>query len=110
DLRSSFTLADITHENVVDGVSADYLQRLASVAGETVWRLLEGPAGPVDALRLSVGAAWDRATAPQTGGLESLGTLHDWGGRIGLSAVVDGGDALLHAGLSRRGRFPALRE
>ncbi len=110
DLRSSFTLADITHENVVDGVPADYQQRLASVAAEIVWRLLEGPAGPLDALRLSIGAAWDRATTPKTGGLESLGTLHDWGGRIGLSAVVDGGDALLHAGLSRRGRFPALRE
>ncbi len=32
------------------------------------------------------------------------------GGRAGLKAVLGGGQTTLHAGISRRGRFPALRE
>jgi len=36
--------------------------------------------------------------------------MEGWGARAGLSATVDGGRTLLHAGVSRRGRFPSLRE
>ncbi|MBT8403265.1 MAG: TonB-dependent receptor [Gemmatimonadetes bacterium] len=110
DLRTSLTLADIGHETREDGESTDYRQRLFSLAGETVWRLVDGGWGALDGLRLSAGAAWDRGTTPETGGRPSLGTLDDWGGRVGLSALFRGGDFLAHAGLSRRGRFPSLRE
>ncbi len=110
DFRTSFTLADIRHEAIEDGVSTDYAQRLVSLAGETLWRLLEAPLGPLDGLRLSVGGAWDRGSTPETGGRESLGTIDDWGGRIGLSGLFDNGGTLVHASLSRRGRFPSLRE
>ncbi|MDH3224441.1 MAG: TonB-dependent receptor, partial [Gemmatimonadota bacterium] len=68
------------------------------------------PGAPLSNLRLSFGGAWDRGTTPKTGGLESLGTIDDWGARVGISGVVGGGRALIHAGLSRRGRFPSLRE
>ena len=110
ELRASFTYSDIFHEATVDGVSSDYQQRLLSLAGETAWRLLEGPKGWLESFRVSLGGAWDRGTTPRTGGLPSLGTLDDWGARLGLSALVNDGGTALHAGMSRRGRFPSLRE
>ncbi len=110
DLRGAFTLADIHHTSTVEGASDRFQQRLMSLAGETLWQLVDEPVGALDGLRLSLGAAWDRGTTPRTAGRESLGTLDDWGGRVGLSALFDEGNTLVHAGLSRRGRFPALRE
>jgi len=110
ELRGSFTFSDINHKAVVDGEVARYQQRLMSLAGETAVRLVENPDGVLESLRMSVGGAWDRGTTPKTGGLESLGTLDDWGARVGLSALVNDGGTALHGGVSRRGRFPALRE
>jgi len=110
ELRGSFTYSDIFHEATVDGVSSDYQQRLLSLAGETAWRLVEDPTGWLESFRVSVGGAWDRGSTPRTGGLPSLGTLDDWGARLGFSAVVRDGSTALHAGISRRGRFPSLRE
>jgi iron complex outermembrane receptor protein len=110
ELRGSFTYSDILHEAIVNEASAEYQQRLMSLAGESVWRLMEDPGGWVQSLRLSVGGVWDRGSTPRTGGLESLGILDDWGARVGLSALVNDGAMALHAGVSRRGRFPALRE
>jgi iron complex outermembrane receptor protein len=109
DLRAAFTWADINHDATVDGSLSTYRQRLTSLGGETVWRLVED-GGPLDALRLTVGGAWDRGDTPETGGLPSLGVIDDWGARAGLTALVRNGATLLHAGVSRRGRFPALRE
>jgi outer membrane receptor protein involved in Fe transport len=110
DLRGSFTFSDINHEAIIDGESANYQQHLMSLAGETAIRLIESPAAVLESLRMSVGGAWDRGSTPRTGGLESLGTLNDWGARVGLSALVNDGSTALHAGVSRRGRFPSLRE
>jgi iron complex outermembrane receptor protein len=62
-------------------------------------------------LRLSVGGAFDVAETPESGGREPRqDRLEDWGARIGLSAALNRGNTLLHAGASRRGRFPSLRE
>ena len=36
--------------------------------------------------------------------------MGDWGGRLGLSSLTGGGSLLLHGGISRRARFPSLRE
>ncbi|HSM04491.1 MAG TPA: TonB-dependent receptor [Longimicrobiales bacterium] len=110
ELRAAFTLSDIFHESTEDGVAEEYEQRLMSLAGETIWRLLDDPTATVETLRLSLGGAWDRGTTPKTGGRTSLGTLDDWGARVGLSALLNDGATLVHAGLSRRGRFPSLRE
>lgn len=110
DLRGSFTLSDIFHEAIVDGESSDYEQRLMSLAGETAIQLVEDHGGALESLRLSLGGAWDRGNTPRTGGLESLGTLDDWGARMGLTALVNDGATAFHGGVSRRGRFPSLRE
>jgi hypothetical protein len=110
DLRAAFTYADINHDATVDGTVSEYQQQLLSLGGETVWRLLENPGGSLEALRLSFGGAYDLGKTPKTGGLPGLGTLSDWGARLGLTALVNDGRTLFHAGMSRRGRFPALRE
>lgn len=110
DLKGSFTWSDIWHEATIDGAAAEFNQRLMSLAGEMSWRLLGVPRGPLEALNLSFGGAWDRGSTPQSGGRTPLGTIDDWGARIGMSALVNDGATLVHAGLSRRGRFPALRE
>jgi len=110
ELRASFTYSDIFHEAVEDGTASEYQQRLVSLAGETAWRLVNDGEGRLESLRMSVGGAWDRGSTPKTGGLESLGTLDDWGARLGLTALTNEGRTALHAGVSRRGRFPALRE
>ncbi len=110
ELRSALTFADIHHDETTDGSTLTYQQRLFSAGVETVWRMIEYGDGPIEGLRLSVGAAYDRASTPQTGGRTSLGALGDWGARLGLSAVANDGGTLIHAGVSRRGRFPSLRE
>ena len=110
DLRAALTFADIRHDATVDGELAEYQQQLSSLGGETVWRLVENRDGLLEALRLSVGGALDRGETPLTGGNPSLGTLDDWGARVGMTALTHDGATLFHAGVSRRGRFPALRE
>ena len=110
DLRAAWTWADIRQDVAVDGVAADYRQTLASLGLESVWRVWERSAGPIHSVRLSLGGAWDRGDTPRTGGLPSLGAIGDWGARAGLTALVGDGQTLLHAGMSRRGRFPSLRE
>ena len=109
DLRAAFTFADIAHREFLPDGEARYRQQLMSAGGETVVRLIEEGQG-LEALRLTVGAAYDIGRTPESGGREPLGTLGEWGGRIGLSAVLGGGATLVHAGVSRRGRFPSLRE
>jgi iron complex outermembrane receptor protein len=110
NLAAAFTLADIDHEAIVDGESAAYRQRVMSVAGETTWQLVDAPTASLATVRLSVGGAWDRGWTPRTGNLPATGTMDDWGARAGISAIFAGGTTLIHAGVSRRGRFPALRE
>jgi iron complex outermembrane receptor protein len=110
DLQSSFTFADIRRDERVDGDFRAFQQKLLSAAAEMGWRLVDEPVGPFSSLRLSFGGAWDRGTTPLTGNLESLPTLDDWGARVGLSALVNDGNTMVHAGASRRGRFPSLRE
>jgi iron complex outermembrane recepter protein len=110
EVRSSFTRADIRREEDIDGDVRRFQQELTSLAAESRWRLVDRPGAPVSALNLAFGGAWDRGTTPLTGGLESLPTIDDWGGRVGVSAVVNEGNTMLHLGANRRGRFPALRE
>ncbi|MBD3160815.1 MAG: TonB-dependent receptor [Candidatus Eisenbacteria bacterium] len=110
DLRAAFTLSDIHHdESIPDGDFA-YRQRLLSLGLESVWRVLRSR-GPVHTVSLSVGGAYDRAETPETGGRPQQDPLSELGGRVGLSAVLGEDErTVLHAGVSRRGRFPALRE
>jgi len=109
DLRGSFTVSDIRHEESVPEGDATYQQRLWSLGGETVWRVIAG-GGALSSLRLSLGGAYDLGQTPQSGGREPLGTIASWGARAGFSALLGAGNTLLHGGLSRRARFPSLRE
>lgn len=108
DLRLAATWADIRHEEELPAGAARYRQRLWSIGAETLW-LLADRAGPLTGVRFTVGGAYDGGDTPEAGGRPAVPTLHDWGARAGLSALL-GGAAQLHAGVSRRGRFPALRE
>ena len=109
DLRAAFTVSDIRHDESLPDAEARYRQRLWSVGAETVWRALEY-GGAVDFLRISVGGAYDLAQTPESGGREPLGTLRQWGGRIGATLGLAGGATVVHGGVSRRARFPSLRE
>jgi iron complex outermembrane recepter protein len=115
DLRGAFTLAEITHDERLraagetDARALRYRQRIWSLGGE-VGRSFDLSDGPLARLRLSVGAALDGAATPESGDKPGLDALHDWGGRLGATAPTAGGGLLLHAGVSRRARFPALRE
>ncbi|MBX3147754.1 MAG: TonB-dependent receptor [Gemmatimonadales bacterium] len=108
ELRSAFTLAETRHDERLPGESARYRQRVASLGAETVWRLIEGR-GAIESLRLSIGGAYDNARTPETGGRPSFPRYSEWGGRLGATLGLDGGTRI-HGGVSRRARFPALRE
>lgn len=110
DLRAAFTYGDVNHDEIIDNAAPNaYRQRLYSLGGETAWRV-PGAIGMLRGFRVSAGAALDAADTPEAGGKPTQDRISDWGARFGVSAVVNDGDALLHAGISRRARFPALRE
>lgn len=111
ELRSALTLADVSHtETFVAGSTYDYEQRLWSLGGE-----LEMASGGFwglgsDGTRWTVGGSLDGSDTPKTGNKPPLGTLWDWGMRAGVTRPGSGGRMLYHAGVSRRTRFPSLRE
>lgn len=90
-------------ERLDDDPTSRYEQRLWSVATEANW-------SPLAATQISGGLALDAADTPESGGKPALGSLHSWGGRLGVTHVTGGGNLRLHAAVSRRSRFPALRE
>ncbi|HET6681666.1 MAG TPA: TonB-dependent receptor [Gemmatimonadaceae bacterium] len=104
EVRTAFTLASVHYDETLDAdPSSEYAQRLWSVAGE-----IEQPI--VGFLRASAGLALDGASTPKSGGKESLDDLTELGWRVGLSTLALGATTRLHASVSRRARFPALRE
>lgn len=111
ELRGSFTWSEVRHDEFLPNTpDARYKQRLMSLGLENNWRLIES-GDAINSLRLSLGGAYDRAETPESGGREpGQEKLDELGGRIGMTAALKGRDVVLHAGASRRGRFPALRE
>jgi iron complex outermembrane recepter protein len=112
DFRAAFTYGDVSHgETLIPGGASDYRQRLWSLGAETEWRIdrLMGIDG-LDATRISFGGVVDGSDTPESGGKPPLGRLWDWGARLGLSSAMAGGSVLVHGGVSRRVRFPSLRE
>lgn len=109
ELRAAVTLADIRHDEVIDGGPTDnYRQRLWSVGTEVAWRL-DG-AGFLSNTYLTAGVAYDGGDTPESGGRPPLGRLGAWGARLGINTVTADGATMFHAGVSRRVRFPSLRE
>jgi iron complex outermembrane receptor protein len=111
-LRTAVTYADVVHDEVLDGREFnEYRQRLWSAGAETEWNLEGLVSLPgLHGTKLSAGVALDGADTPRSGNKPALGTLWEWGGRVGFSALSRNDRFLFHGGLSRRSRFPALRE
>jgi iron complex outermembrane receptor protein len=103
ELRGAATYAAVSHLEALDSVRSAYRQRLWSVGSEAEWRF-------PGATRVTVGAALDGADTPRTGGKPALGALSAWGGRVGASTLALRPELQLHASVSSRARFPALRE
>ncbi len=111
DLRSALTIADVKHsETFASGGGFDYQQRLWSLGGEVevASRGLLGLGG--GDTRWTLGGSLDGSDTPRSGDKEPLGTFSDWGMRAGLTRPAAGDRVLYHAGVSRRTRFPSLRE
>lgn len=115
-LSLSYTFADVNHDEVITELPAGtafpatYRQRLWSIGSELAFRFGGSPDGVISGGRLSAGLALDGADTPETGGAAAQEPIREWGGRVGASISAAGGTVLLHMGMSRRGRFPALRE
>lgn len=112
ELRGAFTYADINHDEVLDRVDENsYRQRLWSLGTEVEWGL-GGGAGFLGSkgTRFTLGLSVDGADTPESGDKPSLGSLTDWGGRVGFTTLAGRDGLLFHGSLSRRTRFPALRE
>ena len=105
DVKASATYADVTHdEELTVGGSNAYRQRLWSVGVETEFRF-----GSSDLSSISLGGAFDGADTPESGDKPTFGRTGDFGVRVGMSSLVADG-VLVHGGVSRRSRFPSLRE
>ena len=112
ELRTALTYGDISHTERLAGSGVrDFRQRLWSFGSEAEWRFDDLPGWEsLGATQLNVGLSVDGADTPDSGGSPPLGGMGDWGGRLGLSSLTGGGSLLLHGGVSRRARFPSLRE
>ena len=112
DLRTALTYGDISHtERLTSSGEQDFRQRLWSLGTEVEWRFDDLPGWEsLGATRLSVSLSTDGADTPESGDNPRLGRMGDWGARLGMSTLTGGGSLLLHGGISRRARFPSLRE
>jgi len=111
-LGASFTVADVLHHKKVENhLPGTFQQRLWSLGSE-VEIPFEAPFTALQATesRVSLGMALDRAGVLEAGGRQSPAPWSGIGGRIGVSTPLGQGGVLLHGALSRRTRFPALRE
>jgi iron complex outermembrane receptor protein len=112
ELRGALTYADVNHHEVLNGEGkASYRQRLWSLGTEAEWhfdRLLGLPG--TGGTRYTIGAALDGSDTPETGDKPAVDRLGDWGVRIGATSLAGDNPLLFHGAVSRRVRFPALRE
>ena len=112
DIWTALTYADVSHtERLASAGVSDFRQRLWSLGSEVEWRFDDLPGWEsLGATHLNVGVSVDGADTPESGGNVAVGRLGDWGARLGVSSLTGGGGLLLHGGISRRARFPSLRE
>ncbi|MCC6243737.1 MAG: TonB-dependent receptor [Gemmatimonadaceae bacterium] len=103
-LRASVTGADIKYaETLTPAAAVDYRQKLTSSGVE-----LDVPVG--GRTKLAGGFVFDRSTTPESGGRTPAQEPFDnRGWRVGASHELSS-RVRLHASVSERSRFPALRE
>jgi len=112
-LSASLTWAETWHEQTLSSApdaSEEFVQRLWSVGVETTQPLLTGGEGWLSEARVTAGASYDASSTPETGEAPSRPGIDGWGLRASAEATVLDGAARLHGGVSRKVRFPALRE
>ncbi len=103
-LRASYTGADVKYAETLSAAAAvDYRQKLTSTGVEV--------AVPVGGrTQLAGGVVFDRATTPESGGRTPAQEPFDnTGWRVGATHDLNA-RVRLHASVSERSRFPALRE
>ena len=113
-LRASFTWAETWHRQTLSSAPDDpeeFVQRLWSVGVETTQPLApDDPGGWITDPRVTVGASYDASSTPETGEAPSRPGIDGWGLRASAEATLLEGAARVHGGVSRKVRFPALRE
>lgn len=102
-VRAAWTAATVRYTETVDaGAGVDYEQRLTSAGAE-----IETAMG--DRTTLTTGLVFDRSETPVTGGRAPQDPFSAMGWRGGLTRTLT--DAVsVHASVTQRSRFPALRE
>ncbi len=103
-LRAAAVGAVVNYDETLDDDPVNlYEQRLWSLASEASW-------SPAASTQISGGLALDAADTPESGDKPPTGRMSAWGGRVGVTHITSARGVRLHAALSRRSRFPALRE
>jgi iron complex outermembrane receptor protein len=103
-VRAGWTAADIKYEETLPPAApANYRQKLSSAGAE-----LDLPLG--SGTSLTGGVVFDESKSPETGGREpGQSSFDNAGWRLGLSRELNAAWGM-HASVSERSRFPALRE
>lgn len=103
-LRGALTESSVRYlETVNTDPTAEYRQRLSSVAGEL-------DITPVRFVNVTVGLSQDASTTDEAGGQPPLGRKDGLGWRAGATWLQPELGLRLHSSASTRKRFPALRE
>ena len=111
EVWTALTFARVSHDEAFRSREPlPYEQRLWSLGTEVEIGSDDILRSGVGLTRWTLGASIDGADTPLSGDKKPLDALWDWGARAGVSRVIAGGSLLLHAGVSRRTRFPSLRE
>ena len=104
EVRVAATHADIRYDERLDAEPASrYRQRLSSIGGELQTLVFSRAL-------VTGGLVLDRASTPETGGRPAVDAMSRTGWRLGATTFAGEGAVRLHASLSDRARFPALRE
>jgi iron complex outermembrane receptor protein len=111
-LSGAVTLAETRHDQTLPDDASTFRQRLWSVGVETEQPLGggDGTAGPFEDPLLTLGGSVDGSAYPETGGKPSRDPISGWGVRASGRAAMADGRLEVHGGVSRKVRFPALRE
>lgn len=120
-LSASFTWAETRHEQTLStapGDPEDFRQRLGSVGLEVTRPLAPGDTGGwIADPRVTLGASYDWSSNPEIGDVPPDAEVapeqfdfDGWGLRASSRVTLLDGLVDLHGGVSRKFRFPALRE
>jgi iron complex outermembrane receptor protein len=104
ELRAVFTSAAVEYDETINtDPTSFYRQELQSLGAEINWPLTA-------ATQVSAGVVRDAAETPLSGGKPPLDRISKIGWRFGATQLAFSETVRLHASVSQRSRFPALRE